>query len=181
MFGIFAEGDEVEDLFLLLGRAFGENFSETVGAESIEPEETTAELQLIFGIFACEEIDKFGSASFDGAAGFFVLGDNHVAQSNESGVLRGRKIFRSVVPCRSCGFLLADHLMDVGGGFRGDDLQNGTGDRTDSESAEDVATGDGVIHLQASRRKEEEFNAEGTEDAEIAEREVASDEWRVTR
>lgn len=74
--GVFVEGDEVEDFFLLFGGKVEEKFAEAVGAEMVEPEEAAAELELVFGIFGGEEVDEFGSASFDGAAGFFVFGDD---------------------------------------------------------------------------------------------------------
>lgn len=98
--GVFVEGDEVEDFFLLFGGKVEEKFAEAVGAEMVEPEEAAAELELVFGIFGGEEVDEFGSASFDGAAGFLVFGDDQIAEGYEQHVLRRGKIFGRVVPCR---------------------------------------------------------------------------------
>src|SRR5205807_6635945 len=95
-------------------------------------------------IFAGEEVDEFGSAGFDGAAGFFIFWNDQVAQSDERGVLRGRKIFRSVVPCRRSGLFLVNHLMGVCGGFGGNDLQD-RASSADGKSAQDVATRDGLV------------------------------------
>jgi hypothetical protein len=38
-----------------------------------------------------------------------------------------------------------DHLVDIGGSFGGDDLENGAGDGADGEGAENVAAGDGIV------------------------------------
>ena len=130
-FGVLAVGDQVEDFFLLLWRALYEDVAITIGARAVQPEEPAAELQLILGIFAGEQIDEFGGAGFHRAAGFFVLGDDGVAEEQERGVLRDGKIFWGVGAGRGGGFFLVDHLVDVLGGFGGDDLQDGAGGRAE--------------------------------------------------
>jgi len=100
LFGVFTEGDEVEDFFHLFGGEVEEEFAEAVGGEIVEPEEAAAEFELIFGIFRGEEVDEFGSAGFDRAAGFFVFGDDQVAEGDEERILGGGEEFGSVVPCR---------------------------------------------------------------------------------
>jgi hypothetical protein len=79
-FGILAESDEVEDGFSLVGGAIQIWAGVAVGAETIEPIQAATESQLIFFVFAGEQIDKFGGAGFDGSAGFFVLGDDGFAK-----------------------------------------------------------------------------------------------------
>ena len=144
LFGVFAEGDQVEDFLLLIGGAVKEDFAVAVGAEIVEPEEAAAKLQLILGIFASEKVDEFGSAGFDSATGFVVFGDDGVAERNESRILRSGEILWSVLSHRRRGFFAVDHLVDVGSGFGRNDLKDGTGD-TNGESAENIATRDGFV------------------------------------
>src|ERR1700688_2524138 len=79
-FSVFAESDEVEDGFSLLGSAIQICSVAAVGAEPVEPIQATTESELIFFVFAGEQIDKFGGAGFDSAARFFVLGDDGLAK-----------------------------------------------------------------------------------------------------
>src|SRR5882762_8400330 len=116
LLGVFPEGDEVQNFFLLLRGAFHENLAVAVGAEAVQPEESAAEAQLIFFVLAGQQVDEFRSAGFDRAAGFFVLGNNRVAERNERRILRRGEKFRSVLPSRGRGFLLVHHLVDVLGG-----------------------------------------------------------------
>ena len=135
----------------MLGSAFEENFAVAVGAETIEPEEAAAEPELILFILAGEEIDEFRRTGFDGAAGFFVFGDDGIAESDQRGVLRRGKIFGRVLSCRGGGLFLAHHLVDVGGGLRRNDLEDGAASGGDGESAQDVAAGDGFVsHWRSS-------------------------------
>ena len=79
-FGVFAEGDEIEDGLSLLGRAGEIGAGEAVGAKTVEPEESASEFELVGFVFAGEEINEFGRAGFDGTAGFFVFGDDGIAK-----------------------------------------------------------------------------------------------------
>src|SRR6266850_2908666 len=161
LFGVFPEGDQIQDFFLLFRGAFQENFAVAVGAEVVQPEKSAAEAQLIFFIFAGEQINKFRGAGFDRAARFFVLGNNRVAERDERSVLRPREEFQSVLPCRSRGLLFVHHLVDVLGGSRWNHLQHRTARRSKGESAEDVAAAYGFVgHGLLSERKEKELNAE---------------------
>src|ERR1700719_3812189 len=69
-FGVFAESDEVEDGFSLVGSAIQICSVVAVSAETVEPIQATTESELIFFVFAGEQIDKFGGAGFDSAARF---------------------------------------------------------------------------------------------------------------
>ena len=75
-FGVFAEGDEIEDGFFLVGSALQIGGGVAIGAETVEPIEAATEFELILFVFAGEEVDEFGAAGFDGTAGFFVFGDD---------------------------------------------------------------------------------------------------------
>src|SRR5258708_28312067 len=54
--GVLAIRNEVQDFFLLLWRALHEDVAIPIRASGIQPEKPAAELQLIFGIFAGEQI-----------------------------------------------------------------------------------------------------------------------------
>ena len=114
----------------------------SVGAEIVEPHEAAAERKLVVCIFAGEEIDEFRRAGFNRSAGFFVLGNNGVAEEDECGVLVRGKKFGSVLPCRRRRLRFVDHLMDEFRSFRGDDLEDGAGGRADGEISEHIAAGD---------------------------------------
>src|SRR6267143_477902 len=138
-FGVLAEGDQVQNFLLLLRRALHEDVAITIRASGIQPEKPTAEFQLIFRILAGEQIDKFRRACFHRPAGFFILGDNSVAQKQQRGVLRRREIFRRVRARRSRSPLLVHHLVDVLGGLRGDNLQNRSTDRAHGQRPQYIA------------------------------------------
>ena len=78
--GVFAEGEEIEDGFFLLGGAIQIGGGVAVGAEAVKPKETAAKFELILGVFAGEEVDEFRCAGFDGAAGLIVFGDDGFAK-----------------------------------------------------------------------------------------------------
>src|SRR6266481_7515434 len=152
-FGVFAVGDQVQNLLLLLRRALHEDVSVTVRASRIQPEEPAAELQLIFRVLAGEQIDKFRSAGFHRTAGFFILGNDGIAEKQQRGVLRRGKIFRRVRARRSRGFLLMHHLVDVLGGLRGNDLQDGSTDGAHRQRPQNVAPAYALIcHRHPSSR-----------------------------
>ena len=121
----------------------------------VEPKNSAAKPQLILFVFTGEEIDEFGSAGLDRAAALFVLGNDHVAQCDERGVLRGGKIFWSVFPCRRGCFFFAHHLVDVFGGFCRNDLEYGASGGAHSERAENVATRDGFVRHGIHRKEKD--------------------------
>src|SRR6266481_1527384 len=137
---VFPEGDEIQNFFLLFRRALRKDVGVTVGAETIEPEEPAAELQLIFGVLAGEQVNEFRRAGLDRAAGFFVLGNDEVAQSDQRGVVRDGKIFRSIFPCRRRSFLFVHHLVDVLGGLRRNHLQHRPTHRSYRQRPQDIAS-----------------------------------------
>src|SRR5215469_1438945 len=116
-----------------------------IGAVAVQPEKTTAEPQLILLVFAGKEIDELGSSGFDRTTGFFVFGDDHVAQNHKRRVLCCREVFWRVVSCWRGSLFLVDHLMNVFGSLGGNDLQDGTSSGADSERTKDVTAGDGLV------------------------------------
>lgn len=109
MFGALAISDQVEDLFLLLRCATEIRIAVTVGADRVEPHQSTAELQLVFGVLACEQIDEFGGTGLNGASGICIGGDDRLAQFLEQFILRGRKELR----CVCAGFVLSFFSGDL--------------------------------------------------------------------
>src|SRR5579859_6132042 len=95
-----------------------------VGAKTVQPHQPSAKGELILLIFTGEQIDEFRRASFHGAAGFVVLGDNRVAKRGERVVLVWRKIFWDVLSGWRCRFFTVNHLVSIFRGFCRDDLQD---------------------------------------------------------
>ena len=77
-----------------------------------------AEFQLIVGILAGEQVDKFRRARFFGAAGIGVCGNDGLAERLERLVLLRREKFRSIDARRGGGLLRCHHVVRVFGGLR---------------------------------------------------------------
>src|SRR5260370_15490332 len=181
LFGVFAIGDEVEDFFFLLGRALHEDFVVAVRAGGIQPEEPAAKLQLIFGVFAGEQIDEFRRAGFHRAPGFFILGDDGIAQKQERRVLCDGKIFWRVRARRSSSLLLVHHLVDVLGGLRGNNLQHRASGRAEGEGAKDVAAGYGFVRHGGPHNGKRKDLTQGAQRTQRAHRKRGNGQWTLLK
>src|SRR4029077_9271892 len=76
---ILPVGNQVENFLLLFWSAIEISLAISVTAFRVEPHYSATELQLIFGILAGEQIDKFGRTRFHRAAGIRIGGNNGLA------------------------------------------------------------------------------------------------------
>src|SRR5258708_3220219 len=176
-FGIFAVGNQVEDFFLLVWCALHEDIAVAVRAGGIQPEEPAAKLQLIFGVFAGEQIDEFRRAGFHRAPGFFILGDDGIAQKQERRVFCDGKIFWRVRARRSSSLLLVHHLVDVLGGLRGNNLQHRASGRAEGEGAKDVAAGYGFVRHGGPHNGKRKDLTQGAQRTQRAQRRRENGQW----
>src|SRR5271165_1157643 len=146
-FRVFAISDEVEDFFPLRGSAIEKSGAVLVGTEIIKPHQAAAEFKLILVVLAGEEIDEFRRAGFNGSAGFFVRGNNGVAQGDQSLELVRREKLGSIPPCRGRRFGLLHHLMSEPCRFRRNHLQDRARPRANCKISEQIASGNSLHGL----------------------------------
>jgi len=123
VFGVLAVCNDVEDFFLLRGGAINPRLGEAGGAGGVEPLEQIAEGFLVIRVFTGDQVNEFGRAGFDGAAGVAVGGDDGVAKG-----LEGFVLLRVEEPggIRRSGLFVFDQMMRVFGGLERDGAEDGT-------------------------------------------------------
>src|SRR5271154_5367789 len=102
--GVLAAGNGVEDLFALFDGAADIVRPKAIRAGRIEPHNSSAQLELVLGVFAGEQVNELRRASFHGSTGLIVSGDDGITQCLERLVLMSGEKFWLVAAGRSGSF-----------------------------------------------------------------------------
>lgn len=123
-FGFFGPGDLVHDLYLLRRRTIFEGFVEMRETLQIEPAQTAAHGDLVFGHIFYNELDEGRYAGLRSAAADLVFGDDDIAQDRDRRDFIGRE--KSFGPDLLFPFYLFLHPVDMTAGVFGGSLFGGS-------------------------------------------------------